>query len=149
MPMSKMLWWGQLVTSPLWAWGTVLRASIRDAEHTQIDIKQAFYSKRVSGIRLPIVAMSSPSYNQPYGVPLFPSQYIQERWNESTKNRVHALRASISPPLLRSLRLNRPLPMISRRDYPLTSPSKAFGLLVIVTSLIGSTALPTLVVCLF
>jgi hypothetical protein len=31
------------------------------------------------------------------------------------------------------------LPMTSRRDYPLTSPSRALGPLVIVTSLIGST----------
>ena len=67
-----------------------------------------------------------------------PPTYTQERWNESTKNRVHALHASIYPPQP-SLRLNRPLPMTSRRDYPLTSPSRALGPLVIVTSLIGST----------
>jgi hypothetical protein len=47
-----------------------------------------------------------------------------------------------STPLQPSLRLNRSLPMISRRDYPLTSPSRALGPLVIVTSLIGSTAGP-------
>jgi hypothetical protein len=45
-----------------------------------------------------------------------------------------------STPLQPSSRLNRPLPMTSRRDYPLTSPSRALGPLVIVTSLIGSTA---------
>jgi hypothetical protein len=44
-----------------------------------------------------------------------------------------------STPPQPSLRLNRPLQMTSRRDSPLTSPSRALGPLVIVTSLIGST----------
>jgi hypothetical protein len=44
-----------------------------------------------------------------------------------------------STPLQPNLRLNRPLPMASRRDYPLTSPLRARGPLIIVTSLIGST----------
>ena len=46
--------------------------------HTQIDIKQAFFSERVSGFSLPIVAISSLSHNQPYGVPLSPSQYVYD-----------------------------------------------------------------------
>src|SRR5438477_9155807 len=49
-----------------------------------------------------------------------------------------------SPPLQPNLRLNRPLPLTSRRDYPLTSPSRALRPLVIVTSLIGSTGLRSL-----
>jgi hypothetical protein len=49
-------------------------------------------------------------------------------------------RAPRYTPLQSNLRLNRPLPMTSRRDYPLTSPSRALGPLVIVTSLVRSTA---------
>src|SRR5271156_4565519 len=74
----EILWWGQLVTSPLWAQELSFEHLLEIARaHT--DRQQAgFLPKRVSGFCLPIVAMPSQSYNQPFGTPLSPSQYDRQ-----------------------------------------------------------------------
>src|SRR5947209_6184292 len=64
------LWWGQLVISPLWAQeqssGHLLEIASRRSRSRQA----SFLPQRVPEICLPIVAMSSPLYSQPFGMPL-------------------------------------------------------------------------------
>src|SRR5277367_404667 len=65
-----------VVTSPLWAQELSFEHLLEIAR-THTDRQQASYlPKRVSGFYLPIVAMPSQSYNQPFGVPLSPSHYF-------------------------------------------------------------------------
>jgi hypothetical protein len=64
-----------LVTSPLWA-RELSFEHLLEIARTHTDREQAsFLPKRVSGFCLPIVAMPSQSYNQPFGIPLSLSQY--------------------------------------------------------------------------
>jgi hypothetical protein len=67
---NDILWWGQLVTSPLWAQELSFKHLLEIAR-THIDRQQAsFLPKRVSEFCFPIVAMPSQLDSQPFGMPL-------------------------------------------------------------------------------
>ena len=66
----EMLWWGQLVTSPLWV-QELSSKHLLEIARTHADRQQAsFLPKRISKFCFLIVAMPSQSYSQPFGVPL-------------------------------------------------------------------------------
>src|ERR1700728_2479097 len=63
--LRRILWWGQLVTSPLWAQELSFKHLLEIAR-TRIDRQQAsFLQNRVSGFCFPIVAMPSQLYSRP------------------------------------------------------------------------------------
>jgi hypothetical protein len=66
--LCQLLWWGQLVTSPLWAQELSFEHLLEIAR-TQIE-NNKLSTQRVSGFCLPIVAMPSQLYNLPFGIPL-------------------------------------------------------------------------------
>ena len=68
-PEFTLLWWGQLVTSPLWAQELSFEHLLEIAR-TDRQTTSKLSTQRVSRFCLPIVAVPSQSYNLPFGIPL-------------------------------------------------------------------------------
>jgi hypothetical protein len=66
----RLVWWSQLVTSPLWAQELSFELLLERASTYILRQQASFLPERVPGLYLPILAMSSQVYNLPFGMPL-------------------------------------------------------------------------------
>src|SRR5277367_6040117 len=88
-----------VVTSPLWAQELSFEHLLEIAR-THTDRQRAsFLPKRVSGFCLPIVAMPSQSYNQPFGMPLSAHNRYMDSAEPRRPNR-KIFRLHVNPNLL-------------------------------------------------
>jgi hypothetical protein len=73
---QHLLWWGQLVTSPLWVQELSFEHLLEIARTHTYRQQGSFLPKCVSEFCLPVVAMPSQLYSQPFGMPLSLPYYV-------------------------------------------------------------------------